>query len=81
LYIVWRKKKTADFFLRVFIEENTSIEETDPAEGLVGNVPTLSYKGIRVKNKGAAEEKQLYGSVKLEKEEVSLQAVPYCMWK
>ena len=74
------EKENGRFLSEIFIEENTSIEETDPAEGLVGNVPTLSYKGIRVKNKGAAEEKQLYGSVKLEKEEVSLQAVPYCMW-
>ena len=30
--------------------------------------------------KGADGENQLYGSVELEKEEVSLRAVPYCMW-
>ena len=32
------------------------------------------------RNKGAAGENQLYGSVELEKEEVSLRAAPYCMW-
>ena len=61
------EKKTADSFQRFFVEENTSIEENAPAEELVGNVPTLSYKGIRVRNKGADGENQLYGSVELEK--------------
>lgn len=74
------EKENGRYLSEIFIEENTSIEETAPAEELVGNVPTLSYKGIRVRNKGAAGENQLYGNVELEKEEVSLQAVPYCMW-
>lgn len=73
-----KRKRQIPF--RDFVEENTSIEENAPAEELVGNVPTLSYKGIRVRNKGADGENQLYGSVELEKEEVSLRAVPYCMW-
>ena len=74
------EKENGRLLSEIFIEENTSVEEMTPAEGLVGNVPTLSYKGIRVRNKGAAGENQLYGNVELEKEEVSLQAVPYCMW-
>jgi len=74
------EKENGRFLSEIFVEENTSIEENAPAEELVGNVPTLSYKGIRVRNKGADGENQLYGSVELEKEEVSLRAVPYCMW-
>ena len=74
------EKENGRFLSEIFVEENTSIEENAPAEELVGNVPTLSYKGIRVRNNGADGENQLYGSVELEKEEVSLRAVPYCMW-
>ena len=66
------EKENGRYLSEIFIEENTSIEETAPAEELVGNVPTLSYKGIRVRNKGAAGENQLYGNVELEKEEVDL---------
>ena len=43
------EKENGRFLSEIFIEENTSIEETAPAEELVGNVPTLSYKGIRVR--------------------------------
>ena len=50
------EKENGRYLSEIFIEENTSIEETAPAEELVGNVPTLSYKGIRVRNKGAAFE-------------------------
>ena len=74
------EKENGRLLSEIFIEENTSVEEMAPAEGMVGNVPTLSYKGIRVRNKGTDGENQLYGSVELEKEEVSLQAIPYCMW-
>lgn len=61
------EKENGRFLSEIFVEENTSIEENAPAEELVGNVPTLSYKGIRVRNKGADGENQLYGSVELEK--------------
>ena len=47
------EKENGRFLSEIFVEENTSIEENAPAEELVGNVPTLSYKGIRVRNKGA----------------------------
>ena len=43
------EKENGRYLSEIFIEENTSIEETAPAEELVGNVPTLSYKGIRVR--------------------------------
>ena len=56
-------KENGRFLSEIFVEENTLIEENAPAEELVGNVPTLSYKGIRVRNKGADGENQLYGSV------------------
>ncbi|MFR5150558.1 MAG: hypothetical protein ACLTER_14290 [Ruminococcus sp.] len=73
-------KENGRFLSEIFVEENTSIEENAPAEELVGNVPTLSYKGIRVRNKGADWRKSVVRKCRAGKEEVSLRAVPYCMW-
>lgn len=74
------EKENGRFLFRDFVEENTSIEENAPRRTGRKCSNSLSYKGIRVRNKGADGENQLYGSVELEKEEVSLRAVPYCMW-
>ncbi len=48
-------------------------------DSLVGDIPTLSYDGIRLKNKSIGEH-ELYGKPGFEIEETTLVAVPYCMW-
>jgi DUF1680 family protein len=63
----------------VYVEENTKIKEKAPIDSLVGDIPTLSYEGIRLKNKSIGEH-ELYGKPGFEKEETTLVAVPYCMW-
>lgn len=63
---------------QIYVEEDAPVMETRPAEGLIGELPTLSYPGFRVKNTGLCG--ALYGALRMEKEPVSLQAVPYCMW-
>jgi DUF1680 family protein len=63
----------------VYVEENTKIKEKAPMDSLVGDIPTLSYDGIRIKNKSIGED-ELYGKPGYEKEETTLVAVPYCMW-
>lgn len=62
----------------IFVAENAGITEIKPVASLAGNVPALSFPGIRVKNKGIGE--QLYGQLRTEKETVILKAVPYCLW-
>ena len=67
------------FLSEVYIEENTKVNEEQPATGLVGNVPALSFEGIRVQNP-EIEENRLYGGMNLKKVKTDLKAVPYCMW-
>lgn len=67
-----------DLLSQIYVEANAAVEADAPVQELVGEVPTLNYKGIRVKNAGV--QNALYGAVKIEKEDVTLKAVPYCMW-
>jgi DUF1680 family protein len=63
----------------IYIDMNKEINQLEVAEGLVGDVPVLTYEGIRLKNSGIPEE-ELYGEPKFEQTAVKLQAVPYCLW-
>ena len=60
------------------IAQALKIQEAAPAEGLVGEIPTLSYPGVRVKNVGLGD--NLYGALQIEKEKTQLTAIPYCLW-
>lgn len=63
----------------VYVEENTEVKESAPIDSLAGAIPTLSYGGIRLKNKSIPEN-ELYGRPVFEKVENTLMAVPYCLW-
>jgi DUF1680 family protein len=63
----------------VYVNEGTPIKEKAPIDSLAGAIPTLSYEGIRLKNKSITEN-ELYGTPGFEKEETTLVAVPYCLW-
>lgn len=67
------------YLSEVYVEANANVVEVEPMKGLVGDVPTLSFEGIRIKNKHL-DENQLYGVSGLEKVETILQAIPYCLW-
>lgn len=62
----------------IFIEENAGVTVSLPADSLAGEVPALRFPGIRVTNDGL--EQQLYGPLKMEKRDVTLMAIPYCLW-
>lgn len=62
----------------IFVEPEAPVEETAPDERLAGGVPKLQYSALRVKNTGLGD--GLYGPLKIEKEPVRIQAVPYCLW-
>ena len=47
-------------------------------ENLIGEVPTLTYQGLRVKN--VVTDGSLYGRLAYETEKVICKAIPYCMW-
>ncbi len=63
---------------QIYVQADTAVKEDLQAEGLTGDVPTLVYPGLRVKN--TVEEGELYGRLAFETEEVACKAVPYCMW-
>lgn len=63
---------------QIYVDADTAVEETAPMEDLVGEVPSLTYPGIRVKN--IVEDGSLYGRLAYEKEKVICKAIPYCMW-
>lgn len=72
------EKDNGNLLSQVCVEANQKIQEAAPAEGLVGEIPTLSYPGVRVKNAGLGD--NLYGALRIEKEETQLTAIPYCLW-
>lgn len=63
---------------QIYVDADAAVEEMMPAEGLIGDVPTLAYRGLRLKNSVA--DGSLYGKLAFETEEVLCRAVPYCMW-
>lgn len=63
---------------QIYVEADETVEEGPPAEGLPGEVPTLVYPALRVKN--IVADKNLYGRLAFETEKVACRAVPYCMW-
>ncbi len=63
---------------QIYVEENTEVTEGKPIEELPGDVPSLIYPGMRIKNKETGN--CLYSPLETEKEPVMLKAVPYCMW-
>lgn len=71
------EEKENSEFLSKFLWDYFDRRKRSHCKKRTGRMLTLSYKGIRVRNKGADGENQLYGSVELEKEEVSLRAVHY----
>lgn len=68
-----------DLLSEIYVEENAAISENPPEESLIGNLPTLTYQGIRLKNRERGDE-ELYGQMKYEQVATKLKAVPYCMW-
>lgn len=63
---------------QIYVDADTTVREMPPMEDLVGEVPTLAYQGLRVKN--VVEEGSLYGRLAYETEKITCRAVPYCMW-
>lgn len=63
---------------QIYVEADAAVEEGTPAEGLPGEVPTLVYPALRVKN--IVGEGNLYGRLAFETEKVACRAVPYCLW-
>ena len=63
---------------QVCVKPNEEVKEEASPEGLVGNLPALTYPGTRIKNAGLGD--QLYGALKIEKEATQLTAIPYCLW-
>ena len=63
---------------QVCVKPNEEVKEEASPEGLVGNLPALTYPGTRIKNAGLGD--QLYGALKIEKEAIQLTAIPYCLW-
>lgn len=63
---------------QVCVKPNEEVKEEISPEGLVGNLPALTYPGTRIKNAGLGD--QLYGALKIEKEATQLTAIPYCLW-
>ena len=63
---------------QIYVDADTALKEMPPMENLVGEVPTLTYRGLRVKN--VVADGGLYGRLAYETEEVICQAIPYCMW-
>lgn len=62
----------------IYVRENTPVTEGEPDQRLAGNVPTLSFDGIRIQN--AKVGKELYGDLEITRTETALKAVPYCLW-
>ena len=63
---------------QVCVKPNEEVKEETSPEGLVGNLPALTYPGTRIRNAGLGD--QLYGALKIEKEATQLTAIPYCLW-
>lgn len=63
---------------QIYVDINAAVEESDPARGLVGEVPTLAYEGVRVSSRGLNG--KLYGELSVQVQDTGLRAVPYCLW-
>lgn len=63
---------------QIYVDADTAVKEMPSVENLVGEVPTLTYQGLRVKNVVADD--SLYGRLAYETEKVICKAIPYCMW-
>ncbi|MFV0363480.1 MAG: glycoside hydrolase family 127 protein [Suipraeoptans sp.] len=61
----------------IYVEPNVKVSKSKPVSGLVGEVSTIKYKGIRVKR---VPDDTLYKESWYTNEEVELTAIPYCMW-
>ena len=63
----------------IYVTENTKVTEEPLQSELIGEAPALVYQGVRMKSCPADREK-LYGELHIEKKEVTLKAIPYCLW-
>ena len=63
----------------LYVEENTEVTKGNPQTDLPGEIPTLQYEATRIHNR-STEQGNLYGELKLEKEQMHLTAVPYGLW-
>lgn len=63
---------------QIYVDADTAVQEMPPMENLVGEVPTLTYQGLRVKN--VVADGSLYGRLAYDTEKVVCKAIPYCMW-
>lgn len=64
---------------QIYVSEETVIEETSPEPVFAGEIPTLTYQGIRIHNNWQKQD-SLYENYRMTKEEVKIRAVPYCLW-
>lgn len=62
----------------VYVEPDAFVREGPPVPEFAGEIPTLTYRGIRVSNPKLGE--KLYGPVNITRTPASLKAVPYCLW-
>ena len=72
------EKENGRLLSQICVEANQAIHESAPAANLIGDIPTLTYPGVRVKHVGLGD--HLYGTLQIEKENVELTAIPYCLW-
>ena len=63
---------------QIYVDADTAVKEMPTMDNLVGEVPTLTYQGLRVKN--VVADGSLYGRLAYETEKVICKAIPYCMW-
>lgn len=61
----------------VYVSPDAAVNECAQAD-LPGNLPALTYQGIRLKQNN--REQHLYDTARFELEPVTLKAVPYCLW-
>lgn len=73
------EKENGDHLASVYVPLDGEITEGMPAEGLVGDVPTLNYQGIRIKNQEISKD-ELYGKPAFCVSKTDLTAIPYCLW-
>ena len=66
-----------DHLSEIYVKADEEIVETDNLSP-VGEIPLLSYDGLRLKSK--VDKDELYGEVHFDKEKVKLKAVPYSQW-
>lgn len=72
------EKDNGNLLSQVCVKANEEVKEEAAPEGLVGNLPALTYPGMRLKNAGLGD--RLYGALRIEKEAALLTAIPYCLW-